>query len=333
MDIDSIVHTITSRKALRENIVIDCGHTTIFSSRGGYSFGMQGEPSPTEILTFKLGIALHDALKRHKKNAFINLYLSDLVGIKGGNDERRKITQNIQHHQKAVYIPAIYQKLLAASEIPLEKLAIHLQSNGNHHFKKIIRRTRSEIEHLKSTNQDYIHEVFKKTNALFLSTEDQGIFSLTTPYLFDTKDEDSYFGGSWWKNNEIQIKQSDLEICPLARLKKKPIINLYETGGRVLCPATYGGLLCQFDNSVDHIAIYARADDEFVGEKVYRGVISANLLIENFSRNCAQIIINNDELIEHTFIEKNLISRSSIDGMMFTNQIQEMLHSNNMKII
>jgi hypothetical protein len=333
MDIDSIVHTITSEKNLRENIVIDCGHTTIFSSHDGYSFGIQGEPSPTEILTFELGIALHDALKRHNKNVSINLYLSDLIGIKGGNDERRKITQDIQHREKAVYIPSAYQKILAASEIPLEKVAIHLQSKGNDHFRKIIRRTRSGIEQLKSTSQNYIHEVFNKTNALFLSTEDQGLFSLTTPYLFDTHDEDSYFGGSWWKNNENQIKQSDLENCPLARLKKNPVINLYETGGRVLCPATYGGLLCQFDNSVDHIAIYARADDEFIGEKVYRGVISANLLIENFSRNCAQIIINKEELAEYTFIEKNLIGRSSTDSIEFTNQIQDMLHNNNMEII
>ncbi|UVL01119.1 hypothetical protein [Pseudomonas sp. B21-048] len=156
---------------------------------------------------------------------------------------------------------------------------------------------------------------------------------MTTPYLFDTDDEDSYFGGSWWKNNENQIKQSDLENCPLARLKKNPVINLYETGGRVLCPATYGGLFCQFDNSVDHIAIYARADDEFIGEKVYRGVISANLLIENFPRNCAQIIINKEELIEYTFMEKDLMGRSNTDSMKFTSQIQDMLRNNNMKII
>ena len=110
--------------------------------------------------SFKLGVVLHDALKRHNKNATINLYLSDLIGIKGGNDERRKITQDIQHHQRAVYIPMAYQEILAASEIPLEKIAIHLQSKGNDHFRKILRRTRSGVEQLKSTSQNYIHEVF-----------------------------------------------------------------------------------------------------------------------------------------------------------------------------
>lgn len=333
MDIDSIVHTITSQKNLRENIVIDCGHTTLFSSHDGYSFGIKGEPSPTETLTFKLGVRLYDALKHHNKNVSINLYLSDLIGIKGGNDERRKITQDIQHNKKIAYIPAAYKNILAASEIPLDKVAIHLQSKGNDLFRKIMRRTRSGLELLKSTHPNYIDEVFKKTNSLFLTTEDQGMFSLTTPYLFDTQDEDAYFGGSWWKSNESQIKQSDLENCPMARLKKNPVINLYETGGRVLCPATYGGLLCQYDNSVDHIAIYARADDEFVGEKVYRGVISASLLIENFSRNCAQIIINNEELVEHSFFEKDTIARPDTDSAKFTKQIQDLLNRNNMELI
>lgn len=333
MDIDSIVHTITSQKSLRENIVIDCGHTTLFSSHDGYSFGIKGEPSPTEVLTFKLGVKLYDALKHHDKNVSINLYLSDLVGIKGGNDERRKITQDIQHNKKIAYIPATYKNILAESEIPLDKVAIHLQSKGNDLFRKIMRRTRSGLELLKLTHPNYIEEVFKKTNSLFLTTEDQGLFSLSTPYLFDTQDEDAYFGGSWWRNSESQIKQSDLENCPMARLKKNPVINLYETGGRVLCPATYGGLLCHYDNSVDHIAIYARADDEFVGEKVYRGVISASLLVENFSRNCAQIIINNEKLVEHSFFEKETIIRPGTDCAEFKRQIQGVLNLNNMELI
>ncbi|WP_260954674.1 hypothetical protein [Pseudomonas citri] len=333
MDIDSIVHTLTSQNSLRDKIVIDCGHTPIFSSHDGYSFGIKGEPSPTEFLTFKLGVKLHDALKRHDKQVSINLYLSDLIGIKGGNDERRKIHQDIQHDQKTAYIPNVYKNILAESGIPLDNVTIHLQSKGNDLFRKIMRRTRSGLELLKSTHTNYIEETFKKTNSLLLSTEDQSMFSLTTPYLFDTDEEDAYFGGSWWKSNESQIKQSDLENCPMARLKKNPVINLYETGGRVLCPATYGGLLCQYDNSVDHIAIYARADDEFVGEKVYRGVISANLLIDNFSRNCAQIIINNEELVEHSFFEKDTLGRSDMDSTQFTKQIQDMLQRNNMELI
>jgi hypothetical protein len=332
MDIKSIVQVITLQKEFRENIVIDCGHTTIFSSDQGYQFGLQGTPSKTETLTFKLGVEIYQALVRTNRNVLLNLCLSDLVGIKGGNDERRKITQGLKGEQKSAYIPEAYKNLLDAYDVPLDRVNIILQSTGNKLFKKILNRTRSGIEQLKVVDQGYVHETFQQTNALFLSTENQGLFSLTTPYLYDTQVEDAYFGGAWWKDHGL-INQRDLEHCPLARLKKNPVINLYETGGRVLCPATYGGILCQFDNATDHIAVYARGDDEFIGEKVGRGVVAANVLIEHFARNCAQIIINQEEQIEYSFIEKNAVGTSSLESIAFIDKVQDVLRSNNMELV
>ncbi len=332
MDIKSIVQAITLQKEFRENIVIDCGHTTIFSSDQGYRFGIQGTPSETESLTFKLGVEIYQALQRTNKNVVLNLCLSDLVGIKGGNDERRKITQDLQGERKSAYIPIAYQHILDSHEVPLDSVNVILQSRGNDLFKKILRRTRSGIEQLKAVDQGYVHETFQQTNALFLSTENQGMFSMTTPYLYDTQVEDAYFGGAWWKDHG-SINQRDLEHCPLVRLKKNPVINLYETGGRVLCPATYGGLLCQFDNTTDHIAVYARADDEFIGEKIGRGVVAANVLIEKFSRNCAQVIVNQEGQIEYSFIEKNAVGTSRLDSTAFIDQVQDVLHSNNMEFV
>lgn len=123
-----------------------------------------------------------------------------------------------------------YRGILEKHGVPLERVKVILQSRGNDLFKKVLRRTRSGIEQLKAVNPDYLHETFQQTNALFLSTENQGLFSLTTPYLYDTRVEDSYFGGIWWKDYG-SINQRDLEHCPLVRLKKNPVINLYETGG------------------------------------------------------------------------------------------------------
>lgn len=332
MDIKSIVQVITLQKEFRENIVIDCGHTTIFSSDQGYLFGMHGAPSETEILTFKLGVELYEALRGTHRNVLLNLCLSDLVGIKGGNDERRKITQELRGEQKPAYIPAAYQHILDAYDVPLDRVNVILQSRGNDLFKKILRRRRSGIEQLKAVDQGYVHATFQQTNALFLSTENQGMFSLTTPYLYDTQAEDAYFGGAWWKDHG-SLNQRDLEHCPLARLKKNPLINLYETGGRVLCPATYGGLLCQYDNSTDHIAVYARADDEFIGEKIGRGVVAANVLIEQFSRNCAQVIVNQEQQIEYSFIEKHAVGTSSLDSVAFIDQVQDVLRDHNMELV
>ncbi|WP_248799221.1 hypothetical protein [Pseudomonas sp. MWU13-2105] len=332
MDIKSIVQVITLQKEFRENIVIDCGHTTIFSSDQGYRFGIQGAPSETEILTFKLGVEIYEALRRTNKNVLLNLCLSDLIGIKGGNDERRKITQDLQGEQKSTYIPAAYRQILDAYDVALDRVKVILQSRGNDLFKKILRRTRSGIEQLKAVDPGYVHETFQQTNALFLSTENQGMFSLTTPYLYDTQAEDAYFGGAWWKDHG-SINQRDLEHCPLARLKKNPLINLYETGGRVLCPATYGGLLCQFDNTTDHIAVYARSDDEFIGEKIGRGVVAANILIEEFSRNCAQVIVNQEQQIEYSFVEKSAVGTFNLDSVAFIEQVQDVLRSNNMELV
>lgn len=332
MDIKSIVQAITLQKEFRENVVIDCGHTTIFSSDQGYRFGIQGAPSESELLTFKLGVELFGALQRTDRNVLLNLCLSDLIGIQGGNDERRKIARHLQGEQKTDYIPVAYKGILENHGVPLDRVNVILQSRGNDLFKKVLRRTRSGLEQLKAANPDYLHETFQQTNALFLSTENQGLFSLTTPYLYDTRVEDSYFGGAWWKDNGT-INQRDLEHCPLARLKKNPVINLYETGGRVLCPATYGGLLCQFDNTTDHIAVYARGDDEFIGEKVGRGVVAANVLIEKFSRNCAQVIVNQEEQIEYSFIGKDVVGSASLDSGAFIAQVQDVLRSNDMELV
>ncbi|WP_141689810.1 hypothetical protein [Aeromonas sp. EERV15] len=124
-----------------------------------------------------------------------------------------------------------------------------------------------------------------------------------------------------------------LNSIPLIRLKKNPIINLYESGGKVLCPATYSGLLSHFDNNVDHIAIYARGDDDFIGEKIIRGVIASNILSDEFSRNCVEIIISKSGSLEISIIRENEIRRCGCEYEAFISKISNNISSNDMVVM
>ncbi|MCE9935591.1 hypothetical protein [Aeromonas salmonicida] len=80
-----------------------------------------------------------------------------------------------------------------------------MQSKGNEKFKKIIRRVRSNI--IKTSEEPANSKNFyKKYNALFLTSGNNDIFSLSTPFLANTNIEDQYFQGDWWKDEDNKIK-------------------------------------------------------------------------------------------------------------------------------
>lgn len=166
-----------------------------------------------------------------------------------------------------------------------------------------------------------------------MTSGNNDIFSLSTPFLANTNIEDQYFQGDWWKDEDNKIKDSVLSTLPFIRLKKNPIINLYESGGKVLCPATYSGLLSHFDNNVDHIAIYARGDDEFIGEKIIRGVIASNILSDEFSRNCIQVIVSKTGKLEVSIIRENEIKHCKCEYETFTSKISKNISFNNMVVM
>lgn len=319
-----IKDTILNINNLKENIIIDCGHIAIFSNSDCYSFGRYGSPSDSEIETLKLGIDLLNHLRINNKKVLLSICLSDLAGISGGNKERNEILRKIKDGKKEEYIPEVYKTVLKENDLTLDDVVLNLQSKGNEKFKKIIRRVRSDITKA-SKELDYSKRFFEKYNSLFLTSNSKELFSLTTPYLTDTTVEDKHFKGQWWKENDTTIRESALVELPLLRLKKNPIVNLYETGGKVLCPATYSGLLSHFDNNVDHIAIYSRSDDEYIGEKIIRGVISSNALYEHFSRNCIQIIISKNGALEVSVIHENEIRDTTCDYDKLTHQLEQHL--------
>lgn len=207
-----------------------------------------------------------------------------------------------------------------------------MQSKGNEKFKKVIRRVRSNI--IKASDKPgYSKQFYHQYNALFLTSTCNDLFSLSTPFIVNTEDEDTYFKGTWWKEIHHKIKESILLKLPLVRIKKNPIINLYESGGKVLCPATYSGLLSHFDNSVDHIAIYSRGDDEFIGEKIIRGVIASNILVDDFSRNCIQVIISKNGSREISTIREGEIKNSHWQYDSFTENLESKLSSTDMVVM
>ncbi|MFB2904042.1 hypothetical protein ACE1BH_03695 [Aeromonas jandaei] len=328
MDVKSIILSVN----LKKMVIVDCGHIAIFSKDDGYSFGMFGEPSSHEMQTLTLGIELLLCLRESSRNAMLSICLSDLAGVVGGNQKRNAILKDLNDGIKNPYLPEEYKKTLEDNGLTLDDVIINLQSKGNERFKKIIRRVRSSIIN-SSEEPDNSRNFYSKYNALFLTSGNNELFSLSTPYLTNTEHEDQYYQGDWWKDEDCKIKDSTLCCLPLVRLKKNPIINLYESGGKVLCPATYSGLLSHFDNNVDHIAIYARGDDEFIGEKIIRGVIASNILSDGFSRNCIQVIISKSGKLEVSVIRENEIRECDCDYETFTSKIHNKISFNNVRVM
>ncbi|HIB1683896.1 TPA: hypothetical protein ACWV7L_004949 [Salmonella enterica subsp. enterica serovar Muenchen] len=298
---ENIIKTCSS---LGNKVVIDCGHTLIFSKDKSYSFGKVGTPSTGETESFRYGVKIFNLLQGLNKRTWINLYLSDLVGIKGGNKERRDIYDEIENGDKEKYIPQQYIDLLKEGNIDIKYVNINLQSKGNEIFKKIIKKTDREIKCIKHI-PEYHQSLYEKYNALFLTSIDNNTFSIFSPFLIDDENENDFFDGTWWRYENININNLWLVKFPLLRLKINPVINLYESGGRVLCPSTYAGMVSLYDNSFDHIAVYSREDDDYIGEKIIRGVIAANVLDLSFSRNCIQVILTKDKQVELSHIRNN----------------------------
>ncbi|EKZ8998571.1 hypothetical protein RE762_004443 [Salmonella enterica] len=319
---ENIIKTCSS---LGNKVVIDCGHILIFSKDEAYSFGKTGTPSVGEIDSFRYGVKIFNLLQGLNKRVWINLYLSDLVGINGGNKERRDIYDEIENGNKEKYIPQQYIDLLKEGNVDIKYVNINLQSKGNEVFKKIIKKTYKEINSIKHI-PEYHKSLYEKYNALFLTSIDNNTFSIFSPFLIDDKNENEFFDGTWWRYENISINNLWLVKLPLLRLKVNPVINLYESGGRVLCPSTYAGMVSLYDNSFDHIAVYSREDDDYIGEKIIRGVIAVNVLDLSFSRNCIQVILTKDKQVELSQIASNSfrqIKQSLSDSLSFINYFMD----------
>ncbi|CDG86369.1 hypothetical protein [Xenorhabdus bovienii] len=125
---------------LRNSVVVDCGHIIISGTSKKYRFGLKGNCSEGELLSFRTGINLVSSLRQLNKKAMLNLYLSDLSGISGGNEERYAIYEKIKSEDKCQFIPKEYVSLLEDAGFNEHDIEINLQSKGNERFKKIIKK-------------------------------------------------------------------------------------------------------------------------------------------------------------------------------------------------
>lgn len=268
---------------LGNSVVIDFGHVPIRYEAGRFQFGGVDGISESTISSFHVGLALYRYQKTEGRQAKISICLSDTSRLLGDTGARAKILEAINAKRWLECLPELYKSYLGDNE--LDDILISLQTRNSNRFSTLIKKSKANI--LKEGSNEIYYD---KTGAVLLSSLDESVFSISTPYLFSHELEDIYYQNNMWQTDSYVDREKDIVAMPLTRLKRSGVINLYEKSSGILCPATYGGLLLNFPEGHDHICVYARNDDPYIGEKIIRGVIACNALKIDFGRQCLQIV-------------------------------------------
>lgn len=306
--IEKITQTLHWNFISKDNVIVDCGHLPIHHGGGGdgFHFGANGDgPSVSQKITLDLGLFLYKELKKQQKHPHISICLTDTTKYVGDPKIREEIMAHIQNKNHAAILPPEYLEKIQEAGIPLENLYITLQTKNSNKFSSVIKKTKNTIRKFEGRHD----EIAKEMNTIFLEDHEEVTFGFTNQFLLDRSKEHEIFSGDWWLDETVELQKEEIIMAPAARLKRLGIIKLFSKANGILCPATYGGLLLNFDNTMyDHIAIYARHDDEFIGEKIMRGIIATSMLTENFESNCIEITIpeHTDEL-EISYLSKHII--------------------------
>jgi hypothetical protein len=277
---DEIDHSIS---LLRENSVIDCGHIAVRYSSGEFLFGGYDGPSLSNLETLEVGVALCRRMKSQGRKIILSICLSDTSRLLGDGSKRAELLSAIDASNWPVCLPPEYLSRLSASD--LDHVTVTLQTRNSNRFSGLIKKVKARAMHGSSPEK-----LYEELYGVLLSSLDGDRFAVSTPFLMKCTEEDSYYGGSKWKGRDYFDREESLIARPMTRLKRSGLINLYEKSTGILCPSAYGGLLLNYDESCDHICIYSRRDDCYIGEKILRGVIVANILKTDFSRTCLQIV-------------------------------------------
>lgn len=270
-------------RPLRNDIVIDCGHVPVRYEAGCFQFGALQGISESIIHSFHIGLALYKYQKLEGRQVKISICLSDTSRLLGNTDARAKLIEAINEKRWQECLPELYRHYL--DDNVLDDVFISLQTRNSNRFATLIKKAKAKILR-DGNNEAYYHS----TGAVLLSSLDEDIFAISTPYLFSNELENVYYQNAMWQTSNYVDREKDIIAMPLTRLKRSGIVNLYEKGSGILCPATYGGLFLNFPEKYDHICVYARNDDHYIGEKIIRGVIACNALKVDFSRQCLQIV-------------------------------------------
>ncbi len=268
----------------KNKIIIDCGHTPINMKDEKIILGKNGRgPSDNEIHTVKLALEISQDLHNLGKSITLNFCFSD-VGFNLNPDIRQKIKSQIQTQQ---YIIEEYQHLIEATSTPLQ-VQYNFQSSNSNIATNILKKLKKQL---------------KKFPLKEFLLRDNSTFGVLSPLLLLT-DSHSLL------ESHIPVHETDIIRDPLLHLKRSPFISLYDKLDGILCPGTYMGNLYSLPKDHDVIAIYSRADDKNIGEKVLGGYISLFHIAES-SPNFLSIM-------EHANLAKKEINFLSSSDFYFS---------------
>ena len=324
--IEKMTQTLNWNFIAKHKVVVDCGHLPIHHGGDGFHFGANGDgPSATQIITLDLGLFLYSELKKQQKDPLLSICLTDTTKYVGDPKVREQIMEHILGKEYDQILPHEYIEKIEKADINRDDIHITLQTKNSNKFSNVIKKTKNTIRKFNGKHE----EIAEAMNAIFLEDHDEITFGFTNQFLLDRTKEHAIFSGDWWLDETVELQKEEILMAPAARLKKLGIIKLFSKANGIHCPATYGGLLLNFDNTVhDHIAIYARSDDEFIGDKIMRGIIATSMLSENFESRCIEITIPHQaDDLEISYLSKNLMQEHR-SGNLFKLYEDSSLHKN-----
>lgn len=274
------------------NIVVDCGHLPLHHDNHNFGWGPHGKgPSETQKTTLSQGLFLFNKLKKINKNPILSICITDTTKYLNSKEVRDQIKTEIEDGSIVKRLDPSYLELLNKYQVDNSQIIVTLQSQNSNKFSNLLRKTKKRIK--KHSN---LKDTYNEFNAIFLKSQDGETFGFTTPYLLDSREEVEYLNGDWWLDDFYTLNDYDTSLAPMARLKKLKVINLYNKSKGILCPASYCGLMLHFGNDFNHITVYSRKDDEFISEKISRGIITNYLLDHQFSKKCITITTSDDNI-------------------------------------
>ncbi|WP_124594121.1 hypothetical protein [Burkholderia ubonensis] len=268
---------------LRKRVIIDCGHVSVRSDQQGFSFGGRGGLSASTLATFEFGVALRRRLAAEGREATLSVCLSDTSRLLGDSKERAVLASAIAEQRWSAILPSEYLQRLSQDEF--DQITVTLQTRNSNRFSGALKKFKTAAARTTSSEIFY-----RESGSLLLSSFDGDRLVISMPFLMDCASEDAYYDNDDWRSPDHIDREEDIIARPMTRLLRSGFINLYEKSSGILCPATYGGLLLNYDESSDHICIYSRSDDPHIGEKILRGVIAANAVSRDMSRTFLQIV-------------------------------------------
>lgn len=275
-------------------------------------YGAEGTgASKSQLTSFIDAVILSLYLQKEKKiRVKIHLCLTDTTRFL--TPCIRKIIAGLIHSDKDLLIPSEYYEIIKKYNIDINNIYITLQTSNANKFwdytKKIKKAIKKGIRH---------KDLFNRYGIIALGIPETNYFGISTPSLLDITTENKILRGDWWYSTDCSISPAQRSSAPLALTKQQPVITLYSYG--IKCPATAAGAYLsgnrEFrENSVigEYVAIYNRADDSEIGEKLNRAALLArNIYRDNWNTNIINIIHSNDgvqpELVHINNEEKILI--------------------------